>query len=247
MTLMFSAATTRARSTAPGGRDRTATLALAGMTALGLLAAAPAAAMSPLVYASIPDLTVAGFSEYCSPCSGQGRAYDRFSLSAATALDGAEFTASTFLNFPGDVALGIFADTGAAGSSGIGVEIARFAFTPARFTSLADTFYGTTVVGVGFARLELAAGDYLFSVLGAGDFAAPSYLKPGGAVLTTPGGTYRGEATGFKLFGAPVEAGPVDLPVAGVPEPRTWGMIVAGFGVVGLSLRHRRGMRSLAC
>lgn len=202
------------------------TLALAGT----------AATAAPVVFASIPDLGVAGFSEFCSPCSGRGRAYDHFSLDAATWLSGAAFTASSFYNFPGPVTLGIYADTVVAG---VGAELARFAFTPTGFASRVATVWGTSVVAVEFARLELAAGDYLFSVFGPSDFAVPSYLKPGGAVLTVPGGRYDGQVTGFQLFGEPVATAPA---VAAVPEPGAWAMLIAGFAAVGVARRRHRAM-----
>lgn len=159
---------------------------LAAMTAFAL--AGTAADAAPVVFESIPDLGVAGFSEFCSPCNGRGRAYDHFSLDTATWLSSAAFTASSFYNFPGAVTLGIFTKAGA----GVGAELARFAFDPTGFASLVDTVWGTTVVAIDFARFKLEAGDYLFSVVGAGDFAVPSYLKPGGSVLAVPGGNYAG-------------------------------------------------------
>lgn len=200
-------------------------------------------ALAETVYESIPDLTDYSYSEYCSPCGGAGRVYDRFSLAEATRLDGASFTVSSWYNWPSDVTLGIFAAAGIVP----GTSLASFSYAPAD-TTMADTLFGTTVVTVDFADFVLDAGSYFFSVVGVEDLAIPSYLKPGAGLFVDNEGFYDGETTGFRLTGRRVAAignGAGGSMIA-VPEPRVWALLVIGFGLVGAALRFREG-RPVAC
>jgi hypothetical protein len=86
--------------------------------------------------------------------------------------------------------------------------------------------------------------------------AANGYNDPN----SDPGGLFVGEGdllgfAGPQLFEAPIEnptlltgrftlldafsGSPISLKVAAVPEPRSWVMLITGFGLVGIALRRR--------
>ncbi|WP_397402290.1 PEPxxWA-CTERM sorting domain-containing protein [Phenylobacterium sp.] len=73
------------------------------------------------------------------------------------------------------------------------------------------------------------------------DGPAPTAGSPGGPA--GPGSPFGGGGSGsIPLFaGPPVGgAGPLDAPLAPVPEPQTWAMMILGFGAVGYLIRRRR-------
>jgi hypothetical protein len=45
----------------------------------------------------------------------------------------------------------------------------------------------------------------------------------------------------FGLDGISFNVAPPQPPVGGVPEPASWAMLIAGFGLTGAAMRHRRG------
>ena len=67
------------------------------------------------------------------------------------------------------------------------------------------------------------------------DSPAPPAGSPGG-----PAGPFGGG--GIPLFDGPQGGGggPLDAPLAPVPEPQTWAMMILGFGAVGYLIRRRR-------
>lgn len=67
------------------------------------------------------------------------------------------------------------------------------------------------------------------------DFNATLAANDRVSFLVGPAGDFRYDSTGLKLA---VTA--LDTPVSGVPEPGTWAMMIAGFGLVGGAIRRRR-------
>jgi hypothetical protein len=72
------------------------------------------------------------------------------------------------------------------------------------------------------------------------DFAASSDIQAGRIGISV----VTGDVYGFYVYTTDGIAGRGVLSVlaAAVPEPSTWAMLVAGFGLVGVSIRRRRGL-----
>lgn len=52
-----------------------------------------------------------------------------------------------------------------------------------------------------------------------------------------------GSIDSIRIYDSVILPGDVVEPVSGVPEPANWAMLVAGFGLAGTALRHRRRVR----
>jgi PEP-CTERM motif len=68
------------------------------------------------------------------------------------------------------------------------------------------------------------------------------------SALTLDGFTvrYQGIASGALGISGGSASGLVIMPVASVPEPATWGLLIAGFGLVGGQIRRKRATYALA-
>lgn len=117
----------------------------------------------------------------------------------------------------------------------------------------AGNFYGTTRLGGdhnGGTIFKLTAdGDYslLHSFGGTDSFGAN--IGPRAGLIadaagnlygTSYGGGAYGYGTVFKLGDVGFALPSIDPGVPGVPEPATWTMLIAGFGLIGGALRRRR-------
>jgi hypothetical protein len=83
--------------------------------------------------------------------------------------------------------------------------------------------------------IVLQPGTYLFDFSGAFEnmnFAFPTYSNGTGGLFQNQSAvvTPLTGSAGFLLIGS----------VNPVPEPATWSMLIAGFGMIGLGLRRRR-------
>ena len=77
---------------------------------------------------------------------------------------------------------------------------------------------------------QYAAGAGALVVVGDVDMVANYYSSPY-SPNTNANGTFGLNTIAYAINGAPV---------GGVPEPATWGLMIAGFGGVGAVLRRRR-------
>ncbi|MBC7506411.1 MAG: LamG domain-containing protein [Sandarakinorhabdus sp.] len=51
---------------------------------------------------------------------------------------------------------------------------------------------------------------------------------------------FRGSIDAIRIYGSAILPGDVVEPAAGVPEPASWAMLIAGFGLTGAAMRRRR-------
>ena len=114
-----------------------------------------------------------------------------------------------------------------------GVQLASFlasSVTPGVWTSHS-----------GIASIS-AAGNYLVSFVFNTPFAPPN------ADPTNPGGEYNAKDVIIDraYVVADANGGGTPIPVAAVPEPATWAMMIVGFGVVGFGLRRRHKVRGVS-
>lgn len=201
-------------------------------TAMAFAAVSPAAAGT--LYQSLPDLTVeTAVAGYCSSCNAflPFRIYDSFSLAADATIKSVTFALDTSFYAGNSVNVGFFNLDGALPGS----EIASYTFAPADFTSSFNVPTASersrSLVTVAIPNLALAAGSYDISFFNAAGLSIPAYAKAGGTLYQSGNFFYPGEfkpnqSAAFSVSGA-------------VPEPATWGLMIAGFGLVGASLRRR--------
>lgn len=197
-----------------------------------LLATAPASAA--VLFQSLPDLTVDPVvAGYCSSCNSflQFRIYDTFTLARDSTIDSVTFALDTSFYTGNAVNIGFFNLAGALP----GTSIASYTFTPADFTSSVPVTTASertrSLVTVAIPGLALAAGSYDISFFNANGLSIPGYAKAGGTLYQSgnffdPAGFKPNQSAAFSVSGA-------------VPEPASWALLIAGFGVVGVGMRRR--------
>lgn len=113
-----------------------------------------------------------------------------------------------------------------AGAAGVATPVPSFPAFPSGVTSGAyDQVFDLTLAGSYNPAFVTANGD----VAGA-ETALLAGIATGHAYFTLHTSTFpSGEIAGF-------------LTPAAIPEPTTWGMLIAGFGLAGASLRRRRSL-----
>lgn len=155
--------------------------------------------------------------------------------------------------------LGAF-DSGADGIS-TNVEVALYNLDTSSFVTSFVSFNGATATGgsayafKSIAPVTLAAGNY--SVIGRGfnsidqnfntnlsgqNNASPIAFNSLFGALTNVGSRYGGGANpSAGSFFPPVSAFGAGSFAAYVPEPATWGLLIAGFAMTGFAMRRRSG------
>jgi PEP-CTERM motif len=114
--------------------------------------------------------------------------------------------------------------------------------SPAQLNSCTVTkFIGSTVIGgVGCANQNLVrSGTDSFVNFRVADVAEPSGFTTG--FLSAPVGAFFNFGVYNDSFpvGAGSNFGTLTVSLAPVPEPASWAMMIAGFGIVGATLRRR--------
>jgi hypothetical protein len=163
------------------------------------------------------------------------------------------------------VILSVFGDVGGT----VGGEIAKRVGTIDKTTDTAWDYPSNPALDVytahgDFAGISLAAGTYWFSMSGWGTlYQGPDLGWPGGVDIGTvffredgaPRDRYdqafigyaHSDVLGERVFSDHTSTYRlpflVDGQVAGVPEPATWGLLLAGFAFAGTALRQRRRAR----
>lgn len=197
-----------------------------------LLATAPAAAAS--LYQSLPDLTVdpvvAGYCSSCNPFL-QFRIYDTFSLAQDSTVNSVTFALDTSFYAGNPVTIGFFNLAGALP----GTNIASYTFAPAAFAGNFNVPTASersrSLITVDIPGLKLAAGSYDISFFNANGLSIPGYAKAGGTLYQSgnffdPAGFKPNQSAAFSVSGT-------------VPEPASWALLIAGFGLVGIGMRRR--------
>jgi len=70
---------------------------------------------------------------------------------------------------------------------------------------------------------------------------------PLGPLATFPSGSLGHSSLNLSLFGGAVRASSVDnIMISTVPEPTSWALMLAGFGLIGATMRQRRALPGLA-
>lgn len=162
---------------------------------------------------------------------------------------------------------------GAGTLSGTSTGLNVYTVTTADLASLyALTITGGTsaiinVTGSDFSKYlsynisGLSADNILFNFVDATSVTVSGAAMPGtilapDAIVTMNGGTVQGSVTAKTLVagGATIAGSSYSGSLAGytpgqtpaVPEPASWAMMIAGFGIVGAALRRRRAPRAFA-
>ena len=219
-----------------------------------LLMAVPAAADVVFSTAHEGRSGNCSFNTICGPFTGSPGAFagQKFTLGQATSLTAASFTAVDFTNDPQAVTsvnwqlLFVDLDTGLPGAlitSG-NSALALRALNANQTGTVSGSYYDFHYSLPGTA---LAAGDYYLAfqaVVTVGDVYLSGAAAPatGAATFGRGGdpvwiaGYYNRNAVAISLSGDPI--------AGAVPEPASWAMLIAGFGLTGAAMRRRR--RALA-
>jgi len=200
-----------------------------------LLATTTSGTRAATLFQSLPDLTVApAVAGYCSSCNAflQFRIYDTFTLARDATINSVTFALDTG-NYAGNsVNLGFFNLSGALPGTGI----ANYTFAPSQFTSVVPiAAFGQrsgALVTVDIGALALSAGSYDISFFNANGLSIPAYANPGGKLYQSgnffqASQFYPDKSAAFALTGT------------AVPEPASWALMIAGFGLTGGALRRR--------
>ena len=213
-------------------------LIAASLGAVSLASAAGAAA----VYNNIDPNTAGGDCSFSTTCASQvGRGDDFaaqvFTLGSADTLTGASF--ETLDNPANSTTSANWAFYSAVG--GLPVGPALFSGSSATTDTTVGSVFGYYALDINsfsLGSVSLVAGDYAFAV----QAVTPefqTYLSQGlvdsGAAETFDGGlTFTPSYEGMGGIGVALTDG-----AAAVPEPATWAMMLAGFGLVGVAARRR--------
>lgn len=135
-----------------------------------------------------------------------------------------------------DASNALVASTTVLGTSGV---VGHFLWTGISFTTLGP---GTYTIGG-----EVFAGDS-FPENAVGVTTIPQYTYGGGVRHAGSGLVQPTTASNFGgnngILVANFSIVPSEMPADPVPEPATWALMIAGFGVAGVTLRRRAGART---
>ena len=215
-------------------------------TSVGFLAMSGAASAASFMYTGgggvIPDNVASGVNfDLLVVGPGSITSFDRVSLTIFHTF-AADLTA-TLQHVGTGTTVSLFQQIG--GSRDLGLASSSTPFTYTFVTNLASTYGGSDSWGGGLSAV-IPAGTYAASsggAAGVGPYTPTNLNVFAGESLA---GTWRLHIsdsapidTGFvRTFSFGGETGPT-----GVPEPASWGLMIAGFGGAGAMLRRRRAAR----
>ena len=192
------------------------------------------AAQAAVVYQSVPDLTIATGSSWCSQCGSDGQNIGQyFTLGASATVNTLSFVATNWYAWPTSVTVGLFHD---GGSNTIGASIYQNPFFS--FVSDVNTGRGSDIVTVYLGNISLSAGSYDLFLYNPVNFAFPGLPGGAGNQIVEHVGAGAGPSTGdsYNFLGGANDSGVV---LSSVPETSTWVMMLAGFAGLGF-LGYRR-------
>jgi hypothetical protein len=209
-----------------------------------MLASLPAPAEADVILEQIGGYTHAEISQRFDPSLGLSAfdlaVVDDFNLVRRTKLTSVSVDMlSTDPDGPTNYSVEIYSSKDAALLNLTG-DVASRNFAPAQVTSAGGIF---TIDNL---DITLAAGSYWLAVIPTinSQVFGVAYVKmdmPGNAHIVNPAGGF-GMPEGYTLFLAAAFNLYGD---AAVPEPGTWAMLIAGFGLIGAAMRRQRPR--LAC
>ena len=219
-----------------------ASLLVAGIAAL----ISAQAVSAQVIYQSIPDFAAAPVFHTCSPCDPVQVAGSKFSLSSAASINAIQYMTGDYgwgWWGPTHVQVSIYRDEPADWDGTVGEQLYLHDFTD--YTS-ADQADGDHLLGLDTTGLNLEAGTYLIFFTNT-TALAPAVYSGGSMLYAWPDDPYDftgygysnddGYSEGFALIGTQNDAPP------SAPEPASWAMMVAGFGLAGFALRRRARIR----
>ena len=208
-------------------------------------------ASAQVIYQSAPDLQANPTDgSYCSGCDGGTQTVGSlFTLTSAATIRSIQFVVGDY-EWPSSATIGIYGVGAAPDFSWDGSIGTQYYWqTFGTYASEVDTAYYSHVLGVNTGDITLAAGTYAITFNNPITLAPASFsFYEGGRGITTywddfnsltgEGYFLNGADIGFLLSGDVI--GAAAPPPPAVPEPASWAMMVAGFGLAGLALRRRR-------
>ncbi|MYN42736.1 PEP-CTERM sorting domain-containing protein [Duganella sp. FT109W] len=186
---------------------------------------------------------VAGDCSFSTTCAAQfGRTGDyaaqRFSISSSATINSASFSIFDSGRMPTGASWQILAADGAGGLPGtlLASGSSAIAYTA---TLIGSQFgYGWHKQFINTASVSLASGSYYFAVQAISPFLE-TYLGQGAdnsGAAEYLAGSWR---SGYQGIGG-VAIGLYDTHVGAVPEPETYGMLLAGLGLMAIVARRRK-------
>lgn len=213
------------------------------LTASGIALAALAAGPANAATLIEQDLGT-GTTSFIS--SGRIKVYDDFKLAAASTIQSITFWSDTFLGGERNFEISFWSTTDDRRWPNVEVaplykvNVISDGQQLSRFIAKHDVTLATPV--------NLLAGRYFISIYGASYFqwVTSSSLESGIHQLPLTAVINQNDGDRFYHEGnAAFRLGGEVVPAAAVPEPATWALMMAGFGLVGTAMR-RRAVRAIA-
>lgn len=215
------------------------------IAALLLLAAVPSQAATIAAQGSLADSYISDpanvASQYCSPCYGQYQTYQAFTVSGDFMLESLKLAVDWQYFWDGIYKATPITFTIQDATTNVLFSTIFTDTSLLTFPVVNGGYAGAATLNLEGIGLDVTSGDYYFSLFGGTDvYGFLTYRIDDGGIYQTDvigaqplSGHKRNAGSVFLISGTPLVAG-------AVPEPATWGMMIAGFAGIGASLRRRK-------